>query len=547
MNPILQEALSLSDQGFSIIPVEAKKPLVKWGEYQKKRSTDSELRGWWKQWPDAGIGIVTGKISDLYVIDKDWYKLTPEGLLQAKAELHALVPEHTTTVKVKSPRGGEHMWFKGNGRVILGNEQGIPFGCDLRGDGGYIVCPPSVSEHGSYEFVNSIYEHELAVLPKAFIEYIIKKKREAVVSQKSHTVTNVTDMFKEGTRDADLFHVANCLVKGGMTDAVSLEVLERIAKSCDPPEDLEVAKIKLQSARDRSDSRDRHITAEIREWVMSQKGHFSVTNLLREVTIVTQAHKSAARSAINRMVETGELQHHSSKAGIYRKVENRADDIKFQGADTTPYKITLPLGVTDWCHVYPGNIVLVAGAADAGKTAFLLGTAELNMGQQETYYFSSEMGATELKARLGKTETPLEEWGRGVRFKERYADFPDVIQPDALNIIDYLEVTTDFWQVAEQLKQMHDKLGKGVAVVGLQKKVGSDTGRGGEFTLEKPRIALSIDPAKGGGQRIKIVKGKNWARRGENPRGLVRYFKLVDGCRFMPASLGWEQDKEYGG
>ena len=80
-----------------------------------------------------------------------------------------------------------------------------------------------------------------------------------------------------------------------------------------------------------------------------------------------------------------------------------------------------------------------------------------------------------------------------VKFYDRSSNFADVIRPNGLNIIDFLEITTDFFLIEEQIRKIHDKLDKGVAVICLQKKKGAEMGRGAEFSLEKPRIYFSLD------------------------------------------------------
>ena len=59
--------------GWSIIPVEpkGKKPLIEWKEFQTRRASEVELRSWLQKWPEMNLGIVTGNISNLVVVDLD--------------------------------------------------------------------------------------------------------------------------------------------------------------------------------------------------------------------------------------------------------------------------------------------------------------------------------------------------------------------------------------------------------------------------------------------------------------------------------------------
>ena len=108
---------------------------------------------------------------------------------------------------------------------------------------------------------------------------------------------------------------------------------------------------------------------------------------------------------------------------------------------------------------------------------------------------------------------------------------------DCVNLIDYLEMTTELYMVNAYLTAISHKLGSGVAIVAIQKKQGATFGRGQEFGLEKPKLYLSLDKGK-----LQIVKGKSWAKRNVEPNGLQISFKISDGCQFQ-AATDWERAK----
>jgi hypothetical protein len=208
------------------------------------------------------------------------------------------------------------------------------------------------------------------------------------------------------------------------------------------------------------------------------------------------------------------------------KAAVRLIDFKAAGMKE-PLAVKYPFGIERYFNTYPGNVIVLAGAADAGKTAFLLNFIRVNMADFSIYYQSSEMGAEELANRLSKFGgIALQDWNFVA--EERSRDFADGIRPDCINIVDYLELTGDFYMVAEYLKAIHEKLRTGIAIVALQKKRNVELGRGGDFGLEKPRLYLSMDPG-----RLTIQKAKNWAQPEVNPRGLMVKFKLLNGCEFI--------------
>lgn len=120
---------------------------------------------------------------------------------------------------------------------------------------------------------------------------------------------------------------------------------------------------------------------------------------------------------------------------------------------------------------------------------------------------------------------------------ERSSDFQDVIRPDCINIIDYLEMTDELYLVNRYLTDIGHKIGTGLAIVALQKKQGAQFGRGQEFGLEKPKLYLSMDKGK-----LTIVKGKSWAQSKVDPHGLSVTFKVIGGCQFQ-VTRDWDWER----
>lgn len=189
--------------------------------------------------------------------------------------------------------------------------------------------------------------------------------------------------------------------------------------------------------------------------------------------------------------------------------------------EKTEIKPTICLSVS-----HPSGLYLAKDFIVTHNTAYLLNTAWKNIDLGPSY-FSSEMGAAELQVRLKKFPHPLSAWQR-VKFYAKASDFPKVIVPDGLNIIDYLEVSKDFYEIGGLLTDIFNSLGKGVAVVGIQKPPGRDIGVGGARTLDKARLYLSIVPGE-----IKIIKGKLWRNDQINPNGMFCRFKLGGGANFV--------------
>jgi hypothetical protein len=529
----LDNALKYAERGFSVIPCGSdKKPLVKWEPYQKRKSTKEEIFEWWTKHPKASIAIITGHVSDVSVIDID----EPSGI--------DAVSQYLPSCRVptaKTPGGGLHLYFKTPQRPLPNNSRLIP-GCDFRGEGGYIIAPPSVNAEGkAYEWLPglSIDDIETPPLPEPYILFINSFKhglyrgdevKNEVMTSNRLQVTSSD--FKQGTRDERLFSIANALIKGGMKEENALQVLELFAlKCCDPPFPLNEAKEKIESAFKRFDKRKWNISEEVRDFVVTSSDFFLTSDCFNRLQVTSREEKKAVVLELLRLHDKGVIERGKGRNGCYRRIENQCTPIDLEAADDTPLEVRYPFGEERLIKTLTRHIVIIAGGTNSGKTAYALNMARLNMDRWRVHCFSSEMSASELKDRVKKFGMPLNEW-RKVRFIERSDKFSDVVVSTDLNIIDYMEVSGgighEFYRIGEDITAIHNKLTTGIAIICLQKNPNQDLARGGLGSIEKSRLYISMDSGK-----AKITKGKIWKDPKVNPHKMELSFKLVDGCRFI--------------
>ncbi len=122
------------ENGMSLIPVSSnKKPLIEWKEFQERCATVEEFDKWVEMFPNMQVGIVTGKISGIIVVD-----------IEEGGDTSWLPP----TAIVKTGGGGYHYYYS----YIEGvrNKTRIKHLTDIRGDAGYVLAPPSCSDKGKY-------------------------------------------------------------------------------------------------------------------------------------------------------------------------------------------------------------------------------------------------------------------------------------------------------------------------------------------------------------------------------------------------------------
>ncbi len=531
---ILNAALQYAEKGLSIIPCipTDKKPYIQWTEYQTRRASADEIRAWWQKWPRAMIGIVTGEISNLFVVDCD----NPA----AYETIQKLLPDSLMIPTSRTPRteGGWHLYFthpKGGNITI---KAGVLSGIDYRGNGGYVIAPPSINGTGkAYAWHEGLSLGEVTppLPPDALLSALLIKStiyRECCHDrQQTTTSDNIDNIFEDGKRDDNLFHIASCLANTGNSDDYIRQTLAAIMFSWGESDQTWI-NAKVQSAFKRIEKKERNLTAEIREWVLTTSGNFLTTDVYIGQHLTTREEKKKAIVILGRFVEEGLLERVGSRNGCFRRIENDVEEVDFLSAPTDDFPLALPLGIDSYCKLYPGNIVVVAGSKSAGKTAFLLNIVKDNMRRHEVVYFNSEMGDTEFRKRLELFEMPLTDWP--FHAYHRTGNFSDLITPEKkIFIVDFLEVTEDFYKVAKYIQDIHKKLKEGICIIALQKSEGKESGRGGDFSKEKSRLYIALDylPDERT-NRVKIVDAKAW-RMNINPRGLYRNYKLIKGAKFI--------------
>jgi hypothetical protein len=547
---MLNAALDYLELGCSIIPCKPdKKPYIAWEEYQNRKPTKIEVLKWWGEtYPEASIGVVTGKVSQRVCVDIDNPKIRHEPI-------DALVKFNPPTAM--TPNDGYHLWFL-NPEEEVRNSTGFLEGIDFRGEGGYAIVAPSINGNGkAYRWKKHFHETTLVVLPDNIIKLIKgggRQKHEyslkipKIVDDSSCNanviaITNddtrlqtITRFFSEGRRDDDLFHAANVMIKGGAHKDFVVDVLLRLASRCNPPFSANEAVEKVKSALNRGDKRVGSVADEVRHWIKTQEGYFTNQECCRDLGYSTPQEKVNVNVILKRLCDKeGLIVRYGAKAGCYRLTVDDCETIDWQSAPTNSINLRWPLGIEDLIEVYPSNICIVAGTPNSGKTSILLEFARLNCKKFKINYFNSEMGPTELRNKLEMwKEENVETWKR-INFKQRDCNFSDVIKPDEINIIDYLEVLNDFWKVGEMISEIHKKLKNGIAVIAIQKNKGAELGRGGSIGTEKARLYMNLEFGK-----LKIMKAKNW-RSNDNPNGMVKDYILSGGWKFI-SDKPWHKD-----
>jgi len=540
---MLEHALKYREAGFSVIPIKpdfdpveqkfSKKPYTNWKAYQRTLPTEDEIRSWWAKWPNAMIGIVTGEITNIYAIDCDTE--------DAYQKIQEFAPDSFLTPTVTTPRGGKHLWVKcSNGKCIT-TASGVMPSVDTRGEGGYIIAPPSKNEHGQvYQWLDglSLNDLEPADIPVSILNNINISLYRDVTKSGEHSVTGVTKRYiwDAGTRDDNLYYVAQCLKDCGAEYDYISQVLRAVILSWGEVNEKWVAE-KIQSAVNHLARKERNWQEDVDRYILVTDGTFSVTDCYHTLQAVTKLDKGAVRIALNRRKDKT-IQKVGTKDGVYTKIAQDIDFITFDDREEEPYLVKLPMRLGDLVNIHTGNIILVAGEYNAGKTTFLMNVLQANRNIFPIRYLSSEMDSGEFKSRFKGFGLPMSFWQPDemleyVRLKSTN-DYHHCLRANALNVIDYLEFKeSDYYLGATIMQQIHDVLGKGICIIGIQKKGGVRLPRSGDMVLEKPRLALTL--SKYGGERdiiiAEILKAKD-VRMGKCDGKKAKYEILDKGATF---------------
>lgn len=218
---------------FACVPG-GKRPLPASRGFLDATDNSAAIESWWRLMPTANLAIPTGRASGLVVVDVDVHGVNGFDALRHARDA-GLVPR--PLMVVRTPSGGMHLYYPARQNVEQRSWQAAKAGIDFRGDGGYIIAPPSrVRVDGvlrAYEVAELHADASASVDAarlRSFLDPRPPERARAFRPTLFHAdavdrIVSWVGTLMEGERNRGLFWAACRLVEQGLAPADALDVL----------------------------------------------------------------------------------------------------------------------------------------------------------------------------------------------------------------------------------------------------------------------------------------------------------------------------------
>ena len=230
---IVEAALKYADKGWAVFPVsKAKIPLTENG-FKDATTDKATISNWFSQYTGANIGIATGSMSGGLVvidvdIDENAGKFGNESLDEWCDKNSCFFSD---TLTATTGRGGKHYYFQSS----------EPFGCkvgalkdvDIRGEGGYVVVPPSKHKNGMYYKWDDEDQEIVSVQNDSDVEYFL---HEMFKNDSGGDKFEIPEEAPSGSRNDTLFKIAASYQARGMENEELIQAVQGYnLANCKPP------------------------------------------------------------------------------------------------------------------------------------------------------------------------------------------------------------------------------------------------------------------------------------------------------------------------
>ena len=228
MTDLYEAAKKYTERGWHVFPIKVdstKRPAVAWNKYRKRQATDEELQDWFKV-QKFNIGIATGRGSSLFVVDVD-----------DAALINKWLQEYPTDCVSETSKGVHLFYDVSDGEVPGNTVRKLEEGIDTRGEGGYVVAPPSTVDGHTYTWSRSENPRPLP------FPLLNKIKAATFKFDKNGSSEDGVDIatrilrqgFTPGRHNEELKDTGRYLYRSGMSEPAIYAVMKRLNAWDDTP------------------------------------------------------------------------------------------------------------------------------------------------------------------------------------------------------------------------------------------------------------------------------------------------------------------------
>ena len=565
---MLDEALKYAHFGMAVFPckMREKTPLTTHG-HQDASKNEEVIKAWWAKWPEANIGIRCGEASNgLVVLDVDG----EQGSESTKDKHLPATPISVTG------NDGYHYFF--HSAIAMRPKIGLLPHVDIRAEDSYVIAPPSIHPNGK--------EYTWAIAPG---EVPFAEAPDWIINNGHEASPTISEPIIKTKRNATLASLGGSLRRRGLPPATILTTLLAVnTAQCQPPlDEAEVKKIAASVSRyspdplasldtentettEQSDTTETTEAVEIVEatdtfeknrtatellktdkvvwpmvanWLLTHQGErFDLDTICRHIDVKTRDSRQSVAKKLAYEVNHQKLEKSVNfRPPLYRVIDHSIIRMNWLGARSSSSPLQWPRGRDETTFGFDGRVeipekglIVIAGVTNVGKSVFCRNFLWANMDIQPCFYFSSETSESDFAdyaSRMTWAE-PVDLDGKP-KFDLiwRNKDWHDVIQPDAINIIDWLNLGDSFYQIGTVLEGIKNRLNKGIALIAIQKDPTKELGMGGMWSQHLSSLYLTMDYG-----RMTVKKAKKWHT--WNPNGKTFGFDIMDrGTHFSDICL----------
>lgn len=234
-NSNLQAAIAYASLlGFNIFPIyyKGKAPITQHG-FKDATNDIKQIKTWWELFPNAGIGLPTGSINNIVVLDID-----PRN--GGNFSFERLVDENENlphTVHCETGGGGFHLYFNYDKRIKRNSLIDYP-GIDVQSDGKYVILPPSTHPNGrDYEWEQSSKPvvTPIADPPSWLVNKLRVKTKTGFETRETSDYLNILNGVNDGERNNSMMTLIGHLLAKNIDYRIAYELVKLWNERNNPP------------------------------------------------------------------------------------------------------------------------------------------------------------------------------------------------------------------------------------------------------------------------------------------------------------------------